>query len=165
MKILRLADKYDPHHPHTADRRRFGWRHLDLLHEGRTFLRRRGIETPWFGIMLHRIDQPDPGMDLHDHPWSFVSLILRGGYGEWAADTRSASDRPAWRYRQWRRWSVHPMPLHIAHRIVFTMPGTVTLVLRGPKVRRWGFYLPEGWVDWEDYDYDTRRPVSTGRDR
>jgi len=52
------------------------------------------------------------------------------------------------------------MPLNIAHRITAAEPGTTTLVLRLRKVRRWGFYLPHGWVDWQAYDYDARRPVS-----
>lgn len=72
------------------------------------------------------------------------------------------------RTRKWRRWSVHRMPLDVAHRIVRVEPGTVTLVLRGRKVRRWGFFLPPdqgGWVDWEDYDYATRRPVAARSNR
>lgn len=52
------------------------------------------------------------------------------------------------------------MPLTVAHTIVDVDPGTVTLVIRGPKVRRWGFYPPGGWVDWERYDYAARRPCA-----
>src|SRR5690606_17597095 len=135
------------------------------------------------GVLLHRIDGPDPGLDLHDHPWPFVSIVLRGGYTEEACDTRHAVECaglrgvayrimvegrheatheppvPLHSVRTWRRWSVHRMPLDVAHRITDAEPGTVTLVLRRPKVREWGFYTPAGWAQWDAYDYAARRPV------
>lgn len=170
----------------------FRWRSLDLIHDGVTFLRRRGIEHLRLGgNLIHWLDGPDPGLDLHDHPWPFVSIVLRGGYteewaevlgrteGDWltcpgcgCAICSHRYDGCRWhalctapglapiQQRAWRRWSVHRMPLDVAHRITAVEPHTITLVLRGRKVRRWGFFMPNGWVDWEDYDYDARRPVS-----
>ena len=32
-----------------------------------------------FNIFLHRFIKSDPD-DLHDHPWSFRSIILKGGW-------------------------------------------------------------------------------------
>lgn len=160
--------------PLRTDGRLHVWRRLDLIHDGRTFLRRRGVDLRLGGVLVHRIDAPDPGLDLHDHPWPFVSIVLRGGYTEEFAETRHASrqadlaeanDRPEHGYRcsrgvsrRWGRWSIHRMPLDIAHRITDADKGTVTLVIRGRKRRRWGFYLPHGWTDWANYDYETRRP-------
>lgn len=37
------------------------------------------IETPWWWVGIHIFRESDWGRDLHDHPWSFVSLILWGG--------------------------------------------------------------------------------------
>jgi hypothetical protein len=153
------------------------FRRLTLRHNGEVFLDRFGIGTRWFGIYVHRIVAPDPGLDLHDHPWPFVSLILRGGYAEEYADARDAARlagfakdplRPAGtgnrgRLRAWGRWSIHRMPLTIAHRIAVVQAGTWTLVLRGCKSRSWGFYLPTGYVDQRDYDYRARRPVAETR--
>ena len=46
----------------------------------RNYLTRwRLIQTPWFGIYLHRFDGPDPRETLHDHPWPFVSVVLSFG--------------------------------------------------------------------------------------
>lgn len=160
------------------DRKRRAWRSLDLIHDGRTFLRRRGLDSfDRVGIFLHRIDGPDPGKDPHDHPWPFVTLILRGGYSEVVADTRRAATSITTR-RTWRRWSIHRMPLTVAHRIVAVEPGTISLVVRGRKSRRWGFYQPRiidertgrtvslpCWVDWQDYDYASRRPIRVDSDR
>ena len=46
------------------------------------FKRWRILSTPWFNIFLHFINRADEDKDLHDHPWSFWSIILKGGYIE-----------------------------------------------------------------------------------
>lgn len=165
-------------YPRDTDRRWPGWRRLTLrTPTGKTFLERRGLDLGLFGIYLHRIDLPDPGLDLHDHPWPFVSLVLRGGYIEEHAPARRASEwakgaemhpgQPSCLLRgvarSWRAGTVHRIALTDAHRIVHVTPGTVTLILRGRKVRPWGFYLPTGWVDQRDYDYVARRPLVADR--
>ncbi len=61
--------------------------------DGIVYLDRWGWECRWFGVFLHRMDGPDPGLDFHDHPWSFASLVLRGGYVEERAAAREASHR------------------------------------------------------------------------
>lgn len=120
----------------------------------------RLIETPLGGIMLHCHHGPDPGRVLHDHPWPFASLILRGGYVEEVADARDApalaqmaENHPApGRYygsRHWRRrGSLHAIPITAAHRIVMLLHNpTWTLVLHGRRRRGWGFYRSGGFID------------------
>lgn len=105
------------------------------------------------GIMLHRHDGPDPGRDLHDHPWWFVSIILRGGYHEEHADVRVAhlGGVP----RSWKAGSVHKVRLCEAHRITGLVRNpTWTLVIHGPVKRGWGFYPLEGYLPNREY-YDT----------
>ena len=156
---------YDP----RTDERRPWWRKLDLIApDGSTFLRRRGLTTDGVGgVLLHRIDAPDPGLDLHDHPWSFASIVLRGGYTEeWGRVTNAVPHDIRGRgFRSWGAGSIHRMPLNRAHRITAVKPGTVTLVLHGPRRRRWGFFMPTGWVDWAGYDYEARRPVAVDSTR
>jgi hypothetical protein len=36
----------------------------------------------YFSIKIHKIVQSDDAC-IHDHPWSFLSIILKGGYFEW----------------------------------------------------------------------------------
>lgn len=146
--------------------RRGPWRRLTLIHHDRPFLVRRGIDVGLFGIYLHDIAAPDPGLDMHDHPWAFVTLILRGGYFELAADARRP-ELPT--FRRWGRWSMHRMRQTDAHRITRAEPGTVTLVLRGRKTRSWGYYVPDPpepgravafrWIGQTQYDYAVRRPA------
>lgn len=131
---------------------------------GGVYLRRlRVIQTPLFSVYWHHIDEPDPDLDPHDHPWKFISFIVRGGYIErvW----RDASDRTLNEKNVWNRFSVHVMPTNWAHRITEVRPNTVTLILAGPRVREWGFWkflaqprqYPSGrvvaidWVPWQEY--------------
>ena len=155
------------------DDRRGIWRRLALVGPTGEFLTRRGLDLRIFGLYVHRIRQADPGLDLHDHPWSFVSIVLRGGYVEERAEIRRAPQYAEWSDRTldgrrgwlatWRAGSVHRVRLDEAHRIVEVEPGTVTLVLRGRKLRAWGFYLETGWVDQRAYDYEARRPLREER--
>jgi hypothetical protein len=43
---------------------------------------RRAINTRFGGVKLHHILRSDDDRDLHDHPWSFLSIVLKGGYWE-----------------------------------------------------------------------------------
>lgn len=135
---------------------------LVLLDEdnGREFLKRwRLLQTPWFSVFIHRMQVPDPGTDLHDHPWSFKSLVLKGGYLEVLADTRRALRPQRARHRQ--RWSFAGIRLDQCHTVVSLDNGKPvwTLVFAGPTQRRWGFTVDGEWQDWEnEYDYARRYP-------
>lgn len=130
-------------------------------------VRLRVVSTPWLGVYLHRIIRPDAERHVHDHPWPFASLVLRGGYTE--VIVRGTARTVAGVLgggtivqgtRRWRRGSFHRMPLDMAHRIVHVEPRTVTLVLVGRKVRDWGFWTDDGWVRWDEYltdEYGTDR--------
>lgn len=54
---------------------------IDIEHMGPHFTKFH-LRGPWpFHPVFHRFTQPDFG-DPHDHPWSFRSVILHGGYLE-----------------------------------------------------------------------------------
>src|SRR4051812_37025247 len=38
--------------------------------------------NPWLNLYLHKFLRDDDDRALHDHPWWFVSLMLRGAYYE-----------------------------------------------------------------------------------
>ena len=55
----------------------------DMQDPNATYLTRwRLVECPWFGVYLHAIRIDDSDRHLHNHPWAFCSLVLRGGYVE-----------------------------------------------------------------------------------
>ena len=46
------------------------------------FFTKYHLEGPWpFPAVIHHFTAPDRG-DPHDHPWSFRSFVLKGGYRE-----------------------------------------------------------------------------------
>ncbi len=106
------------------------------------------VKTPWFAICLHWLNKPDPEPFLHDHPVSFLSIILRGGYTE--VKHRAFDNGRQWWERNWYNIiRAHP---NDRHTIMSVKPGTLTLCFMGPKTREWGFHTDtDGWVYWRDY--------------
>jgi hypothetical protein len=121
------------------------------------------FKTPWFAICLHWINKPDPEPYLHDHPVTFLSIILRGWY-------REVRHRPHRGYsehkRRWFNW-IRASRL-VRHTITDVKPGgALTLCLMGPKTQEWGFYGVRvkngieivdapGWTYWKDYHHAQR---------
>jgi hypothetical protein len=107
-----------------------------------TYLTRwRIIQTPLFAIYLHRFDGPDSRATLHDHPWNFVSIVLRGGYCE-----RRRYDGPLVRIDRLnvkRAEDTH----YIEH--LHRTPSW-TLMLVGRRRREWGYWDRDGtWTHFE----------------
>lgn len=117
----------------------------------RNYLTRwRIVQTPWFGIYLHRMDGPDPRTTVHDHPWSFLSIVLRGGYteireawsppvndGPWRRNVQLHADITRGQYRRAER-------LHSIERLHRT--PTWTLLFVGRRRRDWGYVDADGWT-------------------
>lgn len=119
--------------------------------DGKVFLERWGWECKWFGIFVHHMQAPDPGRDLHDHPWWFGSLILKGGYYERRAACRTPHDFYS---NERKRWSWQSLPRTVCHTIYALKGDTWTLVLHGPRRGTWGFYhdITDRWTEWHDYE-------------
>lgn len=126
------------------------------------YLRRlRILQTPWFALYLHFIYESDADRDPHDHPFTFWSFIVKGGYTERIWDVVPgvmAAFQPL-REKTWKRFSLHKMGQRQAHMIDRLEPGTITLVFCGPKTGngRWGFYTDYGttgssFVPWAQYN-------------
>jgi len=114
--------------------------------------RLRLIQTPWFGVYVHDIYEPDADRDPHNHPWAFISIVLRGGYTERLYRTHGKYVYiNGSQTRTYRRWSAHRMGRDAAHRIIDAQPGLRTLILVGPRRAGWGFFTEGGFVPWQDY--------------
>jgi hypothetical protein len=128
----------------------------DARDENRVYLRRlRILQTPWFALYLHFIYLPDEDRAPHDHPFGFLSLIVRGGYTErlyHQLGGRQLSKYQRTENRTWRRGTIHTTSKRVAHMIWDLTPGTVTLVVAGRKKRDWGFWTEEGFVPWQQYN-------------
>jgi hypothetical protein len=104
-----------------------------------------------FNVFLHKFLKGDPD-DVHDHPWSYATLILKGGYYEWIPQFNPDGTKSG-EVRKWRG------PGHFRtcspgsyHRIELA-PGVTawTLFMPGPKRRDWGFLVNDQWVQHEKY--------------
>ncbi len=119
-------------------------------------------------VYLHCILRSDDDRALHDHPWPFVSIILRNGYVE------HRFDDPDWRSDPQRRVRTR-MTHHGERAVVFRLPRTphrlqilpdswaMTLVITGPVIRPWGFWCPQGWRDSREYAIQTDDSSVIGR--
>ena len=60
--------------------------------DGIPYLERRTLISigKWFSIKYHKILQSDDFCN-HDHPWPFLTIILKGGYFEWTPVTQKDS--------------------------------------------------------------------------
>jgi hypothetical protein len=93
---------------------------------GEAYLVRRAINTPLGGIKLHHILRSDEDRDCHDHPWSFLSIILAGGYFEHRPDIRQGwvgghgvlpgTGCEHCRHGMYRYVNRHGVPFHTASR-------------------------------------------------
>lgn len=113
--------------------------------ESEYILRLHVLKTPWWAICLHWINKPDKEPWLHDHPVSFLSCILRGGYGE----KRERKGKLQLVVHRW--FNFIRANLFDKHTIILVRPKTLTLALMGPKTREWGFHVPGGWIMWKNY--------------
>lgn len=109
-----------------------------------------------FNVFLHKFLKGDPD-DIHDHPWPYATLILKGGYYEWIPQFNPDGTKSC-EVRKWRG------PGHFRtcssesyHRIELA-PGVTawTLFMPGPKRRDWGFLVKNRWVQHEQY-FESRK--------
>lgn len=126
------------------------------------FTRWRLIQTPFFSIFLHKFLTGDSDPYVHDHPWSFTSFVLRGGYIE----ARRNNNNHFLDARQVKHINV--MRRDDAHYIMDLLRvPTWTLVITGRRRRTWGFWVPiktqyngvqnQRWIEfdnWNDYSED-----------
>lgn len=95
-----------------------------------------------FNLMLHKICLSDPD-DLHDHPWWYATLILKGGY--WEITQKGKFWRRPGHFRISSPQSLHRIEIPEGS------DGSWSLFFRGPKIREWGFIQNGKWTEHKDY--------------
>jgi len=104
-----------------------------------------------FNAFIHKFLKSDPD-EVHDHPWPYATLILKGGYWEWIPKFDSIGKKFG-EYRVWRG------PGHFRvcsatsyHRIELDPKVTAwTLFMPGPQKREWGFLVNNKWIHNEQF--------------
>ncbi len=120
-----------------------------------------GEDSKYFSIKLHKILASDSN-NLHNHPWKFVSIILKGSYLEttkwyyqgdytgWSPSVWSECNKCYVTSKIFSSGSILKRPAYWAHSLVITKP-VWTLVFTFKKVQTWGFFTKEGFINWKDY--------------
>lgn len=84
-----------------------------------------------FSIRLHLWLRSDDKRHMHDHPWSFVTLVLRGSYVDVSPAGRDQLRWGSVRYRE----ATH------RHYVEVPATGALTLLVTSAPVRNWGFWV------------------------
>jgi len=104
-----------------------------------------------FNVFLHKFLKSDPD-DVHDHPWPYATVILKGGYWEWIPQFNSAGEKCN-EIAKWRGpGHFRTCSANSYHRIELDPSVECwTLFMPGPQTRDWGFLTRQGWVHHEQY--------------
>lgn len=96
------------------------------------YLRRWTLTIFGYGLRVHRWLASDDPRYLHDHPWWMLILIIKGGYIDISPEGEDRLGRGSIRFR----------PAEHRHTVRVDKGGCWSLLVTGPKIRNWGFYVP-----------------------
>lgn len=144
----------------------------DISINGDVYMHRwRLIHTKWFGVRIHHILRSDSDREYHDHPFTFLSLILKGGYLEHRPGCKGeCSSLLGLVDLDFHHKLIEPCAWAALGSLVFRHAEDLhrlelpegktawTLVIRGPVRRQWGFMTSEGWV--RSKDFYPKRPTN-----
>jgi hypothetical protein len=123
-----------------------------------------GREYPWLSARIHVFCSSDDDRAFHDHPWPFISIILRGQYDEIQPSNRvgrrlrKIGDEFRWVRTLTRRAGDIAYRRASTWHMVTIEPGTktITLVITLPQVQPWGFLVRHGTrrrkVPWQEFE-------------
>lgn len=83
------------------------------------------VEFPFGSVRVHHWLAPDDDRALHDHPWWFITLVLRGGY----------TDHTEWDEEHLRAGSIRYRPALHQHTVVPDPGGAWTVLVTGARDR------------------------------
>lgn len=118
----RLCRKYLSH-------KEIGWTEI-----GEEFTRYAVLRTRWFNVYLHQLYAPNTHPDCHDHPWTFIAVLIRRGYLEQVGNKT---------YRR-RPGSILYRPADFSHKVTTPFGTSWSLIFTTAKKRNWGFKPCEG---------------------
>lgn len=122
---------------------------LVLEKEGDVYLRRWYVipRNAIFNIYLHNFLHDDEDRALHDHMYSSLSWILKGGYLEHTIKAGGVHKR-----KEYAPGRIILRPFGgKAHRIELIGKSCWTLFITGPRYRKWGFHTKDGWVHHKEF--------------
>ena len=104
-----------------------------------------------FNVFLHKFLKSDPD-DVHDHPWPYASLILKGGYYEWTPVFDKKGNKIA-ETCEWRAPGHFRTSAATSYHRIELDPDVEcwSLFMPGPQKREWGFLVKNKWIPNGEY--------------
>jgi len=118
------------------------------------------FETKYLSARVHHIATEDKDVVMHDHPWWFVSIVLRGAYTEQRPTNidpcfYGASKEDSHTTVRFSGSMSFRRPTD-RHLIDSVEVDTWTLFIYGPIRQWWGFFTPKGKIYWKDFSDRSR---------
>lgn len=99
------------------------------------------IEIPFGSLRVHHWLAGDDLRAFHDHPWWFLTLVVRGGYSDVSPEGCDLLRPGSVRFRKaHHRHTVQPFP-----------QGAWTILVTGPPGRKWGFWVKGKFIKANKY--------------
>lgn len=95
------------------------------------YLERWVIDFGLFAIRIHHWFSSDDQRNFHDHPFWFWTFVLKGGYTDVSPQGNQRMTRGTHAFRR----AEHQ------HTVRVDPGGCWTILLTGPEVRQWGFWV------------------------
>lgn len=89
------------------------------------------LNLGFFSIRVHQWIRSDDKRYFHDHPWSFLTVVLRGGYTDVSPTGRDVLTAGSIRYRRAQH----------QHYVDVPPGGALTLLVTTAPFRNWGFWV------------------------
>ena len=113
------------------------------------FLQKLGI-----GIRIHKILRSDDARAFHNHPWNFISIILKGKYTEVTPVYDKSNFFVGTNFCSYDKGDVLFRKSNSLHRLILAKNKPVwTLFITGKKQRTWGFLTQPKFLT-KHYEYD-----------
>lgn len=96
------------------------------------------LKTRWGSIWLHAIYKADQDKHLHNHPWDFKSLVLKGSYLE-QTEKGIIKQHPG-KFNSRNGESYHKI-------LELLSPVVYTLFFVSPTKREWGYKVDGKFID------------------
>lgn len=84
-----------------------------------------------YSIRIHQWIRSDDKRFMHDHPWWFITFVLKGSYVDISPNGEDQLNQFSFRYRK----------ANYQHYVDVPKSGAVTILLTGKRERRWGFWI------------------------
>ncbi|AKC41222.1 TPA_asm: hypothetical protein PROPHIMCPROF_30 [Mycobacterium phage McProf] len=129
---------------------------------GELYLKRWYVipRNPLLNVYVHQFIHSDDDRAPHDHPWWFVSWVLKGHYFEHTDTGVIRRERWSWAFRRAvhrHRVELPSEPTWNFDRDEWQEVPAWTLLITGRRVRQWGFWCPTRYtVGLEPYNSAAR---------